>query len=363
MKRIIHCVAVAGLLACTGAAEDKNAAALTVGMAAPKLQTGKWVQGGPIKGFDKQHAYIVEFWATWCGPCRATIPHLNALHEKFKDKGLVVIGQNIWEREQEKVPAFLKEMGKDMTYAVALDDTSDGGEGKMSATWMRPAGREGIPSAFVVGKDAKIAWIGHPMELDEPIVEQVLAGKFDVQKAAAAQADRVRQEAEERQIMQQLAQQMLDRKWDTAAATVDTIEKNMPDVRKEMIGFLRMQIALGRNQGAEASKIAKELSGANPDNARLQNAIAWHLATAEGIDKPDLELAEKIAAQANESTHGEEPQVLDTLARIQFLKGRKDEAVKLQEKALEKADDRMRPLFQQTLDSYKQGKVPPASRR
>src|SRR5262245_45128662 len=81
-----------------GVAVAASAATLKVGDPAPKLQVAKWVQGDPVTKFDPDKAYIVEFWATWCGPCRVSIPHLNELHEKFKDKKLVVIGQDCWER-------------------------------------------------------------------------------------------------------------------------------------------------------------------------------------------------------------------------------------------------------------------------
>ena len=71
-----------------------NAATLQVGDPAPALQVSKWIQGSPVKEFQRDQAYIVEFWATWCGPCRASIPHLNEIHAKYKDKGLVIIGQD-----------------------------------------------------------------------------------------------------------------------------------------------------------------------------------------------------------------------------------------------------------------------------
>src|SRR5262245_13669846 len=100
------------------------AAELKVGDPAPKLQTGEWVQGEAVKSFDKDHVYVVEFWATWCGPCRATIPHLDKLHEKLKDKGVVFIGQNCWERDESKVKPFVAEMGDNMSYRVAMDDKS-----------------------------------------------------------------------------------------------------------------------------------------------------------------------------------------------------------------------------------------------
>ncbi len=150
---------------------------LKVGDPAPKLQTGKWVQGEPVKDFEKGKAYIVEFWATWCPPCRASIPHLNETYEKFKDKGLVVIGQNCWERDESLVAPFVKKMGDQMTYRVALDDKSGDKQGQMAKTWMDAAGRNGIPSAFLVDTKGVIAWIGHPMELKPEVIEQVLAGK------------------------------------------------------------------------------------------------------------------------------------------------------------------------------------------
>jgi thiol-disulfide isomerase/thioredoxin len=159
---------------------------LKVGDPAPKLQTGKWVQGEPVKDFQKGKAYIVEFWATWCPPCRASIPHLNETYNKFKDKGLIVIGQDCSEQNDALVAPFVKNMGDKMTYRVALDDKATNKQGQMSKTWMEAAGRDGIPSAFLVDTKGVIAWIGHPMELKEQVIEEVLAGTFDVRKAAAA---------------------------------------------------------------------------------------------------------------------------------------------------------------------------------
>src|SRR5687768_7019611 len=89
----------------TGTAELPK---LMVGHPAPKLQVSKWVQGEPVKEFERDKAYIVEFWATWCGPCITSIPHLNEIHNKFKDKGLVVIGQDVWENKTEAVEPFIK---------------------------------------------------------------------------------------------------------------------------------------------------------------------------------------------------------------------------------------------------------------
>src|SRR5437764_4651078 len=92
---ITSALAVIGSAMCSLAGEPK----LKVGDPAPKLQMGKWIQGEPVTEFKPGKAYLVEFWATWCGPCRVSIPHLNELHNKYKDQGLVVIGQDCFERD------------------------------------------------------------------------------------------------------------------------------------------------------------------------------------------------------------------------------------------------------------------------
>jgi thiol-disulfide isomerase/thioredoxin len=170
LLKLMAVLAGATLVAATQAQEAK----LSIGDAAPKLQVGKWVQGEPVKEFAKDKAYIVEFWATWCGPCRVSIPHLNEIHEKYKDKGLIVIGQDVWERDESLVEPFVKKMGEKMTYRVTLDDKSKDEDGAMAETWMKAAGQGGIPTAFVVNKQGKIAWIGHPMSLKEQVLEDVL---------------------------------------------------------------------------------------------------------------------------------------------------------------------------------------------
>src|SRR3954452_1602251 len=105
-KSMATLLALASLTICALAAEPT----LKVGDRAPKLQTGKWVQGDPVKEFEQGKAYIVEFWATWCGPCRVSIPHLNEIHSKYKDKGLIVIGQDCWEQDETLVEPFIKKM-------------------------------------------------------------------------------------------------------------------------------------------------------------------------------------------------------------------------------------------------------------
>jgi thiol-disulfide isomerase/thioredoxin len=177
----------------TLAAREAQEPTVKVGGPAPALQVSKWVQGEPVQAFERNKAYIVEFWATWCGPCKTSIPHVNEIYTKFKDKRLVIIGQNVWESNVPDVERFVLQMGEKMTYRVALDQVPEGKdsrEGKMAQTWMTAADLHGIPAAFLVDKQGRIAWIGQPMELKETVIEQVLAGTFDIQKAAAGMPKR-----------------------------------------------------------------------------------------------------------------------------------------------------------------------------
>lgn len=168
-------VAMAGLILSGTLVE--GAATLKAGDPAPKLQCGKWVQGDAVTQFEKGKAYIVEFWATWCPPCRTSIPHLNEVYKKYKDKGLIVIGQDCAERDETLVAPFVKKMGETMTYKVALDDKTSGKTGKMAETWMSAAGKNSIPTAFLVDTKGVITWIGHPMEMDEKDIEAALGLK------------------------------------------------------------------------------------------------------------------------------------------------------------------------------------------
>ena len=149
-------------------------AKLKVGDPAPTMQAAEWIQGPPVNAFEPGKVYIVEFWATWCGPCRASIPHLNDLHQKYKDAGLIVIGQNVSEPDEQAVAPFVKAMGGTMGYGVALDDRNRETEGAMAVTWMRAANLAGIPAAFVIDKKGRIAWIGHPMQLREGLLQNLL---------------------------------------------------------------------------------------------------------------------------------------------------------------------------------------------
>ncbi len=332
-------------------------AKLTVGDPAPKLQTGKWIQGEPVAKFENGKAYIVEFWATWCGPCRASIPHLNEVYTKYKDKGLVAIGVDCWERDESLVAPFVKKMGDQMTYRVVLDDKTENKEGKMAETWMAAAGRNGIPSAFLVDTHGMIAWIGHPMALPEKVLEQVLADKYDIRKAAAAFEQEQKSETQMRAAWMEINNAMRQKKWDTALSKLDELEKGAPEDQRDSFEGVRFNILLGKEDYPAAYKVAAGISEAHKDNAMLQNQLAWQIATDPKIKQRDLDLADTIAKRANDAAQGKDANILDTVARIAFMQGRKTEAISVQEKAIQLAEGDQKAGFQKTLEGYQRGEL------
>ena len=69
-----------------------------IGRRPPPIQVAKWVKGEPLTDFEPGKVYVVDFWATWCGPCIAAIPHLTKLAQTHKGK-LEVVGISISERQ------------------------------------------------------------------------------------------------------------------------------------------------------------------------------------------------------------------------------------------------------------------------
>lgn len=131
---------------------------------------------------------MVEFWATWCGPCLAGMPHLSDLQAEYADRNVTVIGFTSRDllgkpdHSEMGVTDFVHGRGKRFNYTFAYAD-----DGATADAWMTAAGREGIPCTFVVDQAGKIADIGHPMYLPA-VLPKVVGGKATAGEVGAEMA-------------------------------------------------------------------------------------------------------------------------------------------------------------------------------
>jgi thiol-disulfide isomerase/thioredoxin len=155
----------------------------------PPLVVAKWVKGEPLESFAKGKVYVVDFWATWCGPCRAAIPRLTKLAHEMQGR-VEVVGISISEHQDgpadtayiRTVERFVAGMGDKMDYRVAVDTP----DRRMHDTWFKAAGTAGIPTAYIIDSNGIVAWtgIGSPDDV-ERIATAVVNGRFDPREEEA----------------------------------------------------------------------------------------------------------------------------------------------------------------------------------
>jgi thiol-disulfide isomerase/thioredoxin len=130
------------------------------GEIAPEITISKWIEQAPltIAGL-RGHVVLLDFWATWCGPCLAAFPHLREWHEKYKDRGLVILGITKYYGHgdrQEMTPAeelgFIERFKKqyNLPYGVAVTDTDNN---------HRNYGVTAIPTAVLIDRQGVIRMV------------------------------------------------------------------------------------------------------------------------------------------------------------------------------------------------------------
>lgn len=142
------------------AQEVAPSATLKVGDAAPALAVSSWWADKKLDGLQKNRVYLVDFWASWCPPCRESFPDLARMKAKYGSEGLEVVAISI-DDDPNDAAKFLTEQGNKFDFFVGMD--------KSSATynsWVEAIGRTTIPTTFLVDASGKIAWVGHPAELE-----------------------------------------------------------------------------------------------------------------------------------------------------------------------------------------------------
>ena len=305
---------------------DVDRAVLSIGDVAPPLHIDRWLRGAPVQHFEQGSIYVLDFWALWCAPCISLMPHLSALQDRFADRGvriIGVIGPDTSGTKLEDVEAFLERKRGQIRMTVAYDalDTTNAEptagvfRGITAATYFKRAQLEGIPTAIVIDRDGRIAWIGQPSELSS-VLEAVSNGTWD--RATAGARYRAMLEAEPR--LQQFKNDLKEGR--VAEAMVKARQLADGPYSRES-GYLRLM----------ASTMAASAQ-----------------AEVKGVD---VDLALAVIRRAEELSDAADPTVLVVLARVRFLRGDVEQAIDAQQRAVRLTEPPLRDSLEKTLQEYR----------
>lgn len=154
---------------------------LSIGDAPPAIKTRAWIKGQPFQKFESGYVYIVEFWATWCRPCMASMPHLSDLARKYRDsvRVIAISGDELKKTSVKQVKSFVDSVGDRMDFNVALADHN-----YEMTYWFEPAREQSIPKTFVINRNGKLAWIGHPSKL-ETVLPDIVSNSWNCNEKRA----------------------------------------------------------------------------------------------------------------------------------------------------------------------------------
>ncbi len=310
---------------------QQPATKLAVGAQAPALSIESWVKGTPVLQLEKGNVYLIQFWATWSKSSIEQLELVSQIARQNAEKGLVVIAiasADLAGTTLDKVETTVAGKGDAIAFPVAWD--------KGTATkdaFLKAAGRTAVPCCVLVDASGKIAFLESATRVG-PFLEQVLAGTHDLAAIAAwqAKAERAPQTVKNIQTAGQagkhaeiiaLADELLE---------VDPVEYApyaQPRMESEAIGLKSPEKALAWARSF--------VEGPGWNSAAGLNVVAWVLVDPQRpFPAKDLNLAQKAIDRAVALTRGEDGPVLDTQARVLFLKGDVAQAIDVQKKAIEK---------------------------
>ncbi len=367
MPRILLAILWLGLLLAPPAFAGEDGE-LGIGDPAPSIDVAHWIKGvdmdargnfEPLTDFEPGHVYVLEFWATWCGPCRHGMPHLSELQETFRDRGVTIVG--ISDESLPKVISFLwtedadGRLQNDRThYTLATDP-----DRSVYEDYMKAAGQNGIPTAFVVGKDGKVEWIGHPMLLED-VLEAVVGDTWDREpfKEEFARQRRLAKAMEDAR--SKISAAAMSGDWGAVVGVIDellAIDPENDDLQMQKLHLLLTKL----DDADRAYAYAKQVASAHDDDAGVLNGIAWTIVDDEEVKHRDLDFALQTALRASELEENEDGAILDTVARVYYEKGDLAKAIEWEAKAVEKATGTdLKAQVEEVLAKYEKEAASPA---
>jgi len=341
---------------------------LTIGSDAPPLAIEHWIQDGggkfkPVTKFKSGNVYVVEFWATWCVPCIQSMPHLANLQNEYAKKGVQII--SVTDEDVATVDAFLKRpaprvpgMKKDSRKKEDSDKEEDSDKAVIQTyrditsaycltadpdlstygDYMTAAAQLGIPTSFIVGKDGKVEWIGHPGELEGPL-QAVVADRWDREKFLEEILPQ-QKEAKERIDTDRLNNDVYEllkiQDFDGALKLANAAIGEGESLNAKMI---KLRVLIAAERLGDSAKHLTSIYDDLVDSPQQTEDIAWTiytLATQMPVDLSAL-LKASIAptkAALEKALVIKKPSMMDTLAHLLVLTGDLDQAIQVETAAL-----------------------------
>ncbi len=330
---------------------------LNIGDKAPEFKVDKWYKGAPVPALVPGKIYVVEFWATWCVPCKEAMPHITELAKKYKDE-VIIAGVSVAENGSgipAKIQAFVADMGDKMDYHVAGDV-----DGYMWKNWMEAAGENSIPCSFIIDGTGKVAFIGHPQNL-EGALKQMIAGTYNLQAAKEQRRD----------AKSGAAASAADEKAITDAIRAKDFEAAITAIRKGLSGgsqtlpmlladLLPKVAALNESRAYEEFKLLQ----ASPEFKDKVNIGMAFLVDEDGLSKRIYQLGlDEVTRMSKRDDAAKNTFVIHMMATGNFRIGELDKAIELEEKALAMLKDdpqssaRDKRTYETALAKYKAEKA------
>jgi len=318
---------------------------LKAGSPAPGLNVEEWIKGE----FNPAEAevYVVEFWATWCAPCKISIPHLTELQEEYELDGLKIVGISTDAGDEDKtaseiVTPFVRKQGLKMNYIIGIDNRR-----RTQRAWMKAAGLNGIPCAFIVDTQGTIQWIGNPNDEEfETILGKVMSGRYDVEKMKDVRESKT------------TAKRHRDlNSWDDARAAYENAIAIDQVVFADQYIELFTMLLIDKEDIAGAYAFANEIiTERGSEDPELLTWLAKEIATNEAItgDARRMDVAMTAAKTAlTFARRKNDPTYISMIALVYFEDDKIDEAIDWQRKAYFAAREKKKGLFKRTLEEYR----------
>ncbi|WP_457662334.1 TlpA family protein disulfide reductase [Sinorhizobium medicae] len=332
-----------------------SAPVLQMDSLAPELKVRDWVRGEPLASFQQGELYILEFCGTCCDSCEGAMLNLIELQETYKDSGVEVVAVAAHENAasageaQAHLDAWLAQFKK-LNFRVGLDDT-----GTMDTFWMQPSFSIEIPQAFVIDRDSRIAFIGHPGKLPE-VLPKILDGTWRTSaQAQAAERERIaedepkaRNEALKTQIKGKIAAAEEIEDWKTALAASEEGVALDPDDLSFRYAHVHLLLHRLHDMQAGLPALRQFVRDAINTNYECMLQLAFGLLFDPAYDYSKFpsverfamgkELSEHILAQSRLNDDYDKVCSYEMVAAYYHASGNKDRAIELLEVALKLLD-------------------------